>query len=248
MSDTYIDDVLTGAETLLEAKELKNQLINIFAKGAYGAVVYCKSVTSDGWVLLHLIASKSRVAPIKQATIPRYELCAAVLLAKLAHRTKQALNINVTNTFFWSNSMIVLPLIRKESYQLNTFVANRIVTIHEMTSSEQWRCVSTEDNPADFVSREMHFPKLKTCKLWWNGPKFLMRNQYPQRQIPVAVIKDLCESEHHCFQKPRLIFCSNSQRSLWLEVEGSSSGTERITSPVRKCEGVSVDMHSMSDH
>ncbi|GFU83687.1 integrase catalytic domain-containing protein [Trichonephila clavipes] len=32
MSDMYID-VLTGAETLLEAKELKNQLINIFAKG-----------------------------------------------------------------------------------------------------------------------------------------------------------------------------------------------------------------------
>ncbi|GFX70215.1 integrase catalytic domain-containing protein [Trichonephila clavipes] len=34
MSDMYIDDVLTGAEILLEAKELKNQLINIFAKGA----------------------------------------------------------------------------------------------------------------------------------------------------------------------------------------------------------------------
>ncbi|GFX89138.1 DUF5641 domain-containing protein [Trichonephila clavipes] len=32
--------------------------------------------------------------------------------------------------------------------------------------------------------------KLKTCELWWNGPKFLMSNQYPQRQIPVAVIKD----------------------------------------------------------
>ncbi|GFW19375.1 uncharacterized protein TNCV_1602701 [Trichonephila clavipes] len=32
MSDMYIDDVLTGAATLLEAKEMKNQLINIFAK------------------------------------------------------------------------------------------------------------------------------------------------------------------------------------------------------------------------
>ncbi|GFV01383.1 hypothetical protein TNCV_2525491 [Trichonephila clavipes] len=27
-------------------------------------------------------------------------------------------------------------------------------------------------------------------ELWWNGPKFLMSNQYPQQQIPVAVIKD----------------------------------------------------------
>ncbi|GFV21737.1 hypothetical protein TNCV_3484341 [Trichonephila clavipes] len=59
--------------------------------------------------------------------------------------------------------------------------------------------------------------------------------------------KEKRKSELHFFQKPRLIFCSNSQRSLWLEVEGSSSGTERRTSPVRKCEVVSVDMHSMSE-
>ncbi|GFW32890.1 hypothetical protein TNCV_1774571 [Trichonephila clavipes] len=41
------------------------------------------------------------------------------------------------------------------------------------------------------------------------------------------------KSEYHCFQKPRLIFCSNPQRSLWLEVEESSSGTERRTSPMK---------------
>ncbi|GFW35202.1 uncharacterized protein TNCV_1695171 [Trichonephila clavipes] len=39
------------------------------------------------------------------------------------------------------------------------------------------------------VSRGMDSLKLKTCELWWNGPKFLMSNQYPQRQIPVAVIR-----------------------------------------------------------
>ncbi|GFX50247.1 uncharacterized protein TNCV_2782691 [Trichonephila clavipes] len=40
--------------------------------------------------------------------------------------------------------------------------------------------------------------KLKTCELWWNGPKFLMSNQYPQRQIPVAVIKDPEKVVHNC--------------------------------------------------
>ncbi|GFX36817.1 integrase catalytic domain-containing protein [Trichonephila clavipes] len=160
------------------------------SQSAYGAVVYCKSITSGGKILVHLIASKSRVAPTKQTTIPRLELCAAVLLAKLMHRGKQALKLNVTNTFLWSDSMIVLSWIRKELYQLKTFVANRISTIQEMTSSEQWRYVATEDNPADFVSRGMDSLKLKTCELWWNGPKFLISNQYPQRQIPVAVIKD----------------------------------------------------------
>ncbi|GFX40077.1 integrase catalytic domain-containing protein [Trichonephila clavipes] len=160
------------------------------SQSAYGAVVYCKSITSDRKMLVHLIASKSRVAPTKQTTIPRLELCAPVLLAKLVHRVKQALELNVTNTFLWSYSMIVLSWIRKESYQLKTFVANRIATIQEMTSGEQWRYVATEDNPADFVSRGMDSLKLKTCELWWNGPKFLMSNQNPQRKIPVAVIKD----------------------------------------------------------
>ncbi|GFY12396.1 integrase catalytic domain-containing protein [Trichonephila clavipes] len=41
------------------------------SQSAYGAVVYCKSITSDGRMLVHLIASKSRVAPTKQTTIPQ---------------------------------------------------------------------------------------------------------------------------------------------------------------------------------
>ncbi|GFS66519.1 integrase catalytic domain-containing protein [Trichonephila clavipes] len=45
MSDMYIDDVLTGAETLLEAKELKNQLINIFAKGCMVLHKWCGNNT-----------------------------------------------------------------------------------------------------------------------------------------------------------------------------------------------------------
>ncbi|GFV92670.1 integrase catalytic domain-containing protein [Trichonephila clavipes] len=45
MSDMYIDDVLTGAETLLEAKELKNQLINIFTKGGMVLHKWCGNNT-----------------------------------------------------------------------------------------------------------------------------------------------------------------------------------------------------------
>ncbi|GFT65304.1 integrase catalytic domain-containing protein [Trichonephila clavipes] len=45
MSDMYINDVLTGAETLLEAIELKNQLINIFAKGGMILHKWCGNNT-----------------------------------------------------------------------------------------------------------------------------------------------------------------------------------------------------------
>ncbi|GFT85062.1 uncharacterized protein TNCV_790981 [Trichonephila clavipes] len=53
----------------------------------YGAAVYCKSKNLKSETLVRLITSKSRVAPIKSLTIPRLELCAAVLLAKLVKKS-----------------------------------------------------------------------------------------------------------------------------------------------------------------
>ncbi|GFY06217.1 uncharacterized protein TNCV_2680111 [Trichonephila clavipes] len=59
----------------------------------YGAAVYCKSKNLKSETLVRLITSKSRVAPIKSLTIPRLELCAAVLLAKLVKRVVAALQL-----------------------------------------------------------------------------------------------------------------------------------------------------------
>lgn len=54
---------------------------------AYGAVVYAV-IGRDGLRRTRLLSSKARVAPLKKMTIPRLELCAAVLLAKLVVRPK----------------------------------------------------------------------------------------------------------------------------------------------------------------
>ncbi|XP_026478309.1 uncharacterized protein LOC113384765 [Ctenocephalides felis] len=50
---------------------------------AYGACVYLRATYEDGSISCHLICSKSKVAPLKQVTLPRLELLAALLLAKL---------------------------------------------------------------------------------------------------------------------------------------------------------------------
>ena len=49
---------------------------------AYAAVVYMK-VKTNGSVNKRLVCSKTRVAPIQSVTIPRLELLATVLLARL---------------------------------------------------------------------------------------------------------------------------------------------------------------------
>ncbi|GFY26442.1 uncharacterized protein TNCV_2877741 [Trichonephila clavipes] len=59
----------------------------------YGAVIYCSSQSPDGATTVKLVTSKSRVAPVKSVTMPRLELCAAVLLAKLMKRVETALQM-----------------------------------------------------------------------------------------------------------------------------------------------------------
>ncbi|GFX85004.1 uncharacterized protein TNCV_4998331 [Trichonephila clavipes] len=84
----------------------------------YGAEVYCKSKNLKSETLVRLITSKSRVAPIKSLAIPRLELCAAVLLAKLVKRVVAALQLETAELYLWSDSMIVLAWLRKEPMDL----------------------------------------------------------------------------------------------------------------------------------
>ncbi|GFU80901.1 uncharacterized protein TNCV_4251501, partial [Trichonephila clavipes] len=58
----------------------------------YGAVINCRFQSPDG-TTVKLVTNKSRVAPVKSVTMPRLELCAAVLLAKLMKRVETALQM-----------------------------------------------------------------------------------------------------------------------------------------------------------
>ncbi|GBM66234.1 hypothetical protein AVEN_27917-1 [Araneus ventricosus] len=141
---------------------------------AYGAVIYVKSINSNGGSEVKLLISKSRVAPLKFVTIPRLELCAAVLLSKLMRRVLRALKLDVSKTYFWTDSTIVLSWLEKECKELKTFVANRISIIRTLTVAEQWNHVPSKQNPADLISRGMDPVKLQLCELWWS-PSFLLQ-------------------------------------------------------------------------
>ena len=57
-----------------------------------------------------------------------------------------------------------------------------------MTSPEQWRYVSTKDNPADHLTRGMATSTLACNEQWWKGPEFLQMDEveWPQNQFEMS--------------------------------------------------------------
>lgn len=160
-----------------------NVQLHIFtdaSEKAYGACLYVRSVGIDGRVHVQLIASKNRVAPIKPTTMPRLELCGALVGARLCCKVLKALRLQVLCKF-WCDSTIVLSWLQMPAQRLKPFVRNRVNEINELTSGSSWGYVPSLDNPADLVSRGVKADLISSCALWWSGPQYL---QHPESTWP----------------------------------------------------------------
>ena len=120
---------------------------------AYGAVVYLVDVVSRRSVV---VASKSRVAPLKGLSIPRLELLGALVLSVLVCRVKEAIQevVSVDKLVCWTDSMVVLYWL-KNGKDLKQFVRNRVFSIREKVVGENWRHCPGKANPADILSRQV---------------------------------------------------------------------------------------------
>ena len=141
---------------------------------AYAAVIYLHVTTSQG-NYARLVASKSRVAPVKNLTIPRLELLAALVLARLITHVKEALELDVTitNLSCWTDSRVTLCWIKGEEREWKQFVQNRVDEIGTLVPASRWQHCNRKDNPADIPSRGSSPLELSQCPLWMEGPKWL---------------------------------------------------------------------------
>lgn len=147
---------------------------------AYGAVVYLRVIDQYNEVKTHLIMAKSKIAPTKPMTIPRLELCGALLLSKMMNYVKQCIrhiNFDTTDIKFFTDSAIVLHWLQNDPNRWTIFVANRVCTILETSTIEQWHHVRTHQNPADLISRGSTPNELASSSLWWHGPSWLTESQ-----------------------------------------------------------------------
>ncbi len=67
---------------------------------------------------------------------------------------------------------------------MKVFVMNRVQKILQLSHAENWRWVSTHQNPADVLSRGATMEELLAHELWWEGPRFLVEGEVWPEQPP----------------------------------------------------------------
>lgn len=152
---------------------------------AMGAVAYFRVTHQDGSITMNLITARSKVAPTKRVTIPRLELDAARLGARLAKFMRATYGLTDIDVTFWTDSTIVVHWLKKNPDDCRPFVANRIIEIRERGENGIWRHISGHQNPADLLTRGMAATKLRDATLWWQGPAWLVDDpaNWPQSKV-----------------------------------------------------------------
>ena len=157
-------------------KASPKQEIHVFcdaSEEAYASAVYVVS-EADGQHKSTLALARARVSPkAKKLTIPRLELIGALLGLRLVKKLCKALDIPITEVYFWLDAMDVLCWIRNDVSRFQAFVAHPISEIRDATSPDQWHHVPGPENPADFPTRGMTAKELGSSTTWWCGPPFL---------------------------------------------------------------------------
>ena len=163
--------------------------LHCFSDGSqigYGAVAYLRMVSSTGDIHCSFLLGKSRVAPMKTMTIPRLELAAAVVAVKLSHFLRHELEYNLDRVTYWTDSTTVLHYIANTTTRYQTFVANRLKVIHDLSAVDEWRYVDTRSNPADLASRGAYPDKHTEHPSWFRGPEYLWQSElfWPAHPLP----------------------------------------------------------------
>lgn len=140
----------------------------------YGAVIYMQITLADSTQrTLILLASKTKVAPTTLTSIPRLELCAALLLSELLTWAKNLFHQREVSITAFTDSQVVLCWLRADLSRWKIYIATRTTKIRNAIPIDNWFYVHTSKNPADCASKGVLPADIINNDLWWHGPDLM---------------------------------------------------------------------------
>lgn len=156
---------------------------------AIAAVGYLKVTDQHGHTDVNFLFGKAKLAPQPDITVPRLELCAAVLAVEIAELIVEEMDMTFDHIWYYTDSKVVLGYIYNQTQRFYVYVNNRIQRIHKSNSPAQWRYVPTELNPADHGTRSVPAASLGGSS-WLTGPHFLRNSQLRSESQKSFVLVD----------------------------------------------------------
>ena len=155
------------------------------SENAYAGVVYLRITDSTDCVYTTLVASKTKVSPIKRLSISRLELCGAQVLAQLLSHVKEALQLPLSDVFAWTDSTVVLSWLAGNPRRFKTYVGNRVSLIIDRIPPDRWsHVVGVEIQQT--AHQEASFPRSSSIMIF--GGMDLHGYNYHQKIGPNDVI------------------------------------------------------------
>ncbi|XP_061190530.1 uncharacterized protein LOC133198456 [Saccostrea echinata] len=147
--------------SVIEALRKEVHIFTDASKDAIAAVAFLKVWKDGNNSDVGFLMGKAKVAPAHAHTIPRLELCGAVLGTEIAEIIKEHMDLEKNDFWFYSDAR-----------RFYVYVANRVSRIRSFSDPEQWRHIATDQNPADLGTRAFDAQSLPQST-WLRGPAFL---------------------------------------------------------------------------
>ena len=112
---------------------------------------------------------------MKQQTIPKLELQAALYSVRLRQLITEDHDIKIQTVTHWTDSMTVLQWLHSVHTKQNFSVANRVGEIMEESTLDEWRHKKCTMNPEDIGNRVVTVSQLLENE-WLKGPPWLKQN------------------------------------------------------------------------
>ena len=109
---------------------------------AFACVVYLLNRHRDGRIKTNIVMAKTKVAPKKTISVPKLELQAALLGARLAKYAEDGLTSTIKKRYFWTDSACVKNWVRSPVAYYKPSINHRIGEIQTLTESAEWRVVT----------------------------------------------------------------------------------------------------------